>query len=121
MPAQQSAVATLPAGAHIDTGAASNPFTGTIASGQLAFRYGQGIVLAQGPYSSTPGEQMNWIRLHMGDLNHADGLLNSGSPLYVYLREIPDCKTIGGTPTAGYRLVLSSQFYTTSIRSTPDP
>lgn len=111
-------VATLPAGIHFDTGLAANPFTGTIASGQLGFRAGQGITLGQGPISSNPGETMAWIRLHMGDLQNATGTLQN---MHVYLREIRDCETISGTPTPGFRLVLSSEFYTTSIRATPDP
>ena len=116
---QSAEAAALPAGTHLDTGLAANPFTGTIASGQLAFRIGQGLVLAQGPYGTNPGESMAWIRVHMGDLLSADGTtLNN---LHPYLRDIPDCKTISGTPTPGYRLVLCSEFYTTSIRATPDP
>jgi hypothetical protein len=64
---------------------------------------------------------MNWIRVSLADLGNQYGQLNSGSPLHPYFREIPDCKTIGGTPTPGFRLVLCSEFYTASIRTTPDP
>jgi hypothetical protein len=125
LPAQQGSggnVATLAAGIHHDTGADNTPFTGTIASGQRAFFQGQALVIAQGPYSSIPGESMNWIRIALSDMGNAStGQVNSGSPLHPYFREIADCKTISGTPTPGYRLVLCSEFYTTSIRSTPDP
>jgi hypothetical protein len=112
-------VATLPAGTHLDTGAANTPFTGAIASGQRAFGQGQALTLAQGPYAETPGEGMAWIRVSLTDLNNATNTLQN---LHPYFREIADCKTIGSTPTPGYRLVLCSEFYTTSIRgSSPDP
>jgi hypothetical protein len=114
---QQSAGASLPAGVHVDAGAAGNPFTGAVASGQRAFAGGQGLVLAQGPQGSAPGESMAWIRVHMSDLQNPGGSVQN---LHPYFREIPDCKTIGGVPTPGYRLVLCSEFYQTSIRGTPD-
>jgi len=85
----------------------------------LPFRTGQGLVLAAGPQGGLPGESQAWIRVHLGDLQNTGNTLQN---LQVYLREIPDCKTVNGTPTPGYRLVLCSQFYTSSLRgSTPDP
>jgi hypothetical protein len=116
--ANQLSNASLPAGVYIDTGADATPFTGAIASGQLGFSQGAGIVIAEGPSGDTPGESQPFIRIHIGDLKNSLGAVQ---PLYIYLREVTAQAVIDGVCTNGYRLYLCSQFYTTSIRVTPDP
>jgi hypothetical protein len=103
---------TLPAGVHIDSGAAPNPFTGTIAAGSRAFGQGQGITLAAGPSGSSPGESQAWIRIHMNDLHNSANILQN---FQVYLREMQTCENVGGTPTQMFRLFLCSQAYGTSL------
>jgi hypothetical protein len=107
---------TLPAGVHLDTGAAGNPFTGTVPTGSRAFGNGQGITLAAGPNSPSGGgavgESNAWIRVHMYDLRSSSGILQN---LQVYLREMQTCENINGTPTQMYRLFLCSQAYSNSL------
>ncbi len=109
---------TLPAGVHIDSGNATNPFTGGVPGGSRAFGEGQGITLAQGPAGGNAGEANAWIRIHMNDLRNSSNILQN---LQVYLREIADCQLLDGAATPGFRLVLCSEFYGSSIRgATPD-
>ena len=103
---QQAAPATLPAGVHIDSGAAANPFTGSTPSGSRAFAQGQGITMAQGTESNA------WIRVHIADLKDQNGSLQN---LHVYLREMQTCENVNGTPTQMMRLFLCSEPYTTSL------
>jgi hypothetical protein len=107
-----STAATLPAGAHIDSGAGANPFTGSVPSGSRAFGQGQGITLGAGPSGSNPGESQAWIRLHMNDLHNSSNVLQN---LHVYLRELQTCENVAGTPTQMYRLFCCSEAYTSSI------
>jgi hypothetical protein len=109
---QSGTPATLPPGAHIDSGAGANPFTGTVASGSRAFGQGPGITLAQGPGGGTPGESNAWIRVHLSDLADSSGITQN---FQVYLREMQTCENISGTPTQMYRLFLCSQPYSSSI------
>lgn len=112
---QSSTPPTLPGGTHLDSGAASTPFTGSTPSGTPAFATGAGLVVANGPVGGTAGEGEAWIRLLLADLKNSGGTLQN---LHIMLREVADCQTIAGTPTAGYRLVLCSEFYTTSLGKT---
>lgn len=112
---QSAAPATLPAGVFHDAGAGDVPpgfGSGAVAGGQRPFAFAAGAfgsVWAAGAAGPTPGESAMWIRLHSSDMG--------GGAQQVYLREVKDCNN----GVNGFRLVLCSQFYTTSIRSTPDP
>ncbi|MGP8200209.1 MAG: hypothetical protein ACLQU4_11985 [Limisphaerales bacterium] len=108
--------ATLPAGVHVDSGAAANPFTGSLGSAPVsrAFGQAQGVTLAAGPNAvvSGPGEQNPWIRVHIHDLTNGSGALQN---LQVYLREIATCEEINGVATPMYRVFLCSNPYSTSL------
>jgi hypothetical protein len=113
---QSGAPATLPAEVHIDSGAAANPFTGSLGSAPVSRGFGQaqGITLAAGPNAvvSGPGEQNPWIRVHIHDLSNGSGALQN---LQVYLREIATCEIINGVSTPMYRVFLCSNPYSTSL------
>lgn len=112
LPSDQGSPASLPAGAHLDSGAATCPFVGAVASGSRVFGQGAALTLANGPSGSSPGESQPWIRLSLHDLTNSGGALQN---LHIYLREMQTCENIGGTATPAYRLFLCSEYYTTSL------